>query len=47
MDYLRDLIINEDRQILFATASNKIASLFEKKFVFLENDFEKLELKRS
>lgn len=46
MDYLRDLIINEDRQVFFATASNKIADLFEKKFHFLDSDFKKFELSR-
>ncbi len=45
-DYLRNLIINESRQVIFATASNKIANLFEKKFSFLNDDFDKHLLSR-
>lgn len=45
-DYLRNLIINESRQVIFATASNKIAKLFEKKFSFLNEDFDKHLLSR-
>lgn len=39
LDYLRELVINENRQLFFATANQKLASLFEKKFAFLENEF--------
>jgi len=47
LDFLRFFILNEDRQIFFSTANNRLASLFEKKFEFLgENDFKKWELKR-
>jgi ABC-type lipoprotein export system ATPase subunit len=35
LDYLRDLVLAGERQILFATASEKLASLFERKFDFL------------
>ncbi|MEQ3498358.1 hypothetical protein ABMY20_01215 [Tenacibaculum sp. SSH1-16] len=47
LDYLRSIVINESRQVIFATASNKIAKLFEKKFSFLNTDFKKFELSRS
>lgn len=47
LDYLRSIVINESRQLIFATASNKIAKLFEKKFDFLKSDFEKFELSRN
>jgi len=47
LDYLRSIVINESRQVVFATASNKIAKLFEKKFAFLNTDFKKFELSRS
>lgn len=47
LDYLRSMVINESRQLIFATASNKIARLFEKKFDFLKSDFQKFELSRS
>ncbi|PKP43153.1 MAG: hypothetical protein CVT93_00800 [Bacteroidetes bacterium HGW-Bacteroidetes-10] len=46
LDYLRFFILKEERQIFFATANARLASLFEKKFEFLENDFQKWELKR-
>ncbi len=46
LDFLRFFILKEDRQIFFATANTRLASLFEKKFEFLENDFQKWELKR-
>jgi recombinational DNA repair ATPase RecF len=47
LDYLREISIRGQRQIFFATANDKIASLFERKFDFLgENDFRKVELTR-
>lgn len=46
LDFLRYFILREDRQIFFATANTRLASLFEKKFEFLENDFQKWDLKR-
>lgn len=46
LDFLRFFILKENRQIFFATANARLASLFEKKFEFLENDFRKWELKR-
>ena len=47
LDYLRTLIINESRQLVFATASKKIAGLFEKKFSFLDDEFKTFELSRT
>ncbi|GAB4160310.1 MAG: hypothetical protein Tsb0033_16080 [Winogradskyella sp.] len=47
LDYLRSMVINESRQLVFATASKKIATLFQKKFDFLKSDFKKFELSRS
>lgn len=47
LDYLRSIVINESRQLIFGTASNKIAKLFEKKFDFLKSDFKKFELTRT
>ncbi|MFA5010351.1 MAG: hypothetical protein WC644_00220 [Ignavibacteria bacterium] len=47
LDFLRFFILKENRQIFFATASSKLASLFEKKFEFLGNEeFKKWELNR-
>ncbi len=47
LDYLRELVLMHDRQIYFATASDKIASLFERKFDFLgEEDFRRIDLSR-
>ena len=45
-DYLRTIVTSFERQIFFTTASPKIASLFEKKFEFLKDDFKKFELSR-
>jgi exonuclease SbcC len=47
LDYLRSLIINENRQLVFATASKKIASLFAKKFRFMNDEFKQFNLERS
>lgn len=40
LDYLLKMILNEDKQIYFATANQKIASLFIKKFEFLKDESE-------
>lgn len=48
LDYMRDIVLNGDRQIFFATSNEKIATLFERKFDFLGNDdFKKFNLSRS
>ena len=39
LDYLREIALTGTRQIFFATASNKLASLFERKFDFLGDKF--------
>ncbi|MHC2993249.1 hypothetical protein OB13_17295, partial [Pontibacter sp. HJ8] len=39
LDFLRYFVLKEDKQVFFATANAKLASLFEKKFHFLEDDF--------
>ena len=49
IDYLQKMVMNENKQIFFATASNKIAGIFEKKFNYMANDdygFKKIELLR-
>lgn len=46
LDFLRYFVLKENRQIFFATASTRLASLFEKKFQFLENDFKTWTLNR-
>jgi exonuclease SbcC len=46
LDFLRFFMLKEDRQIFFATANARLASLIEKKFTFLEGDFKQWELKR-
>ena len=38
LDYLRDLALTAGRQIFFATANEKLAGLFERKFDFMEED---------
>lgn len=48
LDYLREIVINEDRQIFFATANQKLASFFDKKFSFLKttDDYKYIALRR-
>lgn len=46
LDYLRDLAVNSNRQIFFATADNRIASLFARKFGFLGESFQTIPLMR-
>ena len=47
LDYLRNIVLNADRQLFFATADEKIAGLFVHKFGFLKEDFQVIELNRS
>jgi exonuclease SbcC len=47
LDYLRDLAVNSGRQIFFATADTRVASLFSKKFSFLGESFKTITLVRS
>ncbi len=47
LDFLRQFILKEGKQIFFATANARLATLFEKKFSFLgEEDFKTWELVR-
>ncbi|MEK6744221.1 MAG: hypothetical protein AABZ15_11445 [Nitrospirota bacterium] len=46
LDYLREIAINKSRQILFATADDKLAALFERKFDFLGEEFKRISLSR-
>lgn len=46
LDYLRDLAVHSKRQIFFATADTRIASLFARKFGFLGKDFKTIRLTR-
>lgn len=47
LDYLRDLAVNSGRQIFFATADTRVASLFSKKFSFLGASFKTISLVRN
>ena len=44
LDYLREIALTGTRQIFFATASSKIASLFERKFDFFGERFKRFNL---
>jgi chromosome segregation protein len=47
LDYLRDVVLQSRRQIFFATASDKLATLFERKFDFLgSSGFNRINLQR-
>ena len=47
LDYLRNLVLNTNRQIFFATADEKMAGLFAHKFGFLGSEFKMLSISRS
>ena len=47
LDYLRDVVLTGRRQIFFATANGKLATLFERKFDFLGAEgFRRFDLRR-
>lgn len=46
LDYLRDIVLAGDRQIFFATANQKVATLCRKKFAFLDGEFKDIRLMR-
>jgi DNA repair exonuclease SbcCD ATPase subunit len=46
LDYLRAVVIRGERQVFFATANKKLASLFQKKFAFLGDEFVRIQLER-
>jgi len=46
LDLLRELVISMDRQIFFATANDKLAALFKRKFSFLGDEFKPLSFQR-
>ena len=47
LDYLREVAITGRRQIFFATANDKLATLFERKFDFLgSKEFRRFNLSR-
>ncbi|WP_020677318.1 hypothetical protein [Geopsychrobacter electrodiphilus] len=47
LDYLREIVLKGKRQIFFATADDKLASLFQRKFDFLgSEEFHRINLSR-
>ncbi len=47
LDYLREIVLKGNRQIFFATADDKLATLFQRKFDFLGTDeFRMINLRR-
>lgn len=46
LDYLREYVLEHKRQLFFATANQKVASLFKRKFDFLGDDFKCFNLTR-
>jgi DNA repair exonuclease SbcCD ATPase subunit len=47
LDYLREVVLNLDRQVFFATANDKVAYLFKKKFDFLGPELRVYDLSRT
>jgi exonuclease SbcC len=46
LDYLREVALNGNRQVFFATANDNLAFLFTQKFKFLDKEFVTIELTR-
>jgi len=46
IDHLRELALEGERQIFFATADSKLAGLFARKFRFMGDQFKQIELQR-
>ena len=46
LDYLRELVIQENRQLYFVTANQKLGGLFQKKFAFLGDQFDNVVFER-
>jgi chromosome segregation protein len=44
LDLLRVVALRRDRQIFFATSNVKVASLFERKFAYLKDEFQVIRL---
>jgi energy-coupling factor transporter ATP-binding protein EcfA2 len=48
LDYLRQIVLQTNRQLFFSTANNDLAFLFKKKFEFLgQADFKDIPLERT
>lgn len=47
LDFLRNFVLKENKQIFFASANTKLTSLFRKKFEFLEGDFKTFDFDRN
>jgi len=47
LDYLREVSLKGNKQIFFATANDKLATLFQRKFDFLEDNFKRFDLTRN
>lgn len=46
MDFLREMVVNHDRQLFITTSNRNIAQLFRRKFSFLGPDFQRLNFSR-
>jgi len=46
LDYLREIALTGKRQVFFATANDKLATLFERKFDFMGEAFRRFDLSR-
>ncbi|MEI6654297.1 MAG: AAA family ATPase [Verrucomicrobiota bacterium] len=46
LDYLREIVLNGNRQIFFATANEKLATLFQRKFDFLGDAYRSFNISR-
>lgn len=44
LDYLREVVVSQRRQVFFATADARLAALFQRKFEFLGNRFKRINL---
>jgi hypothetical protein len=47
LDYLREIVLRQDKQIFFATANDNVRKLFRRKFSFLEGEMRELNFERA
>jgi hypothetical protein len=45
-DYLREVAVTRQRQIVYVTANDRMAALFETKFSFLDDEFVRRDFSR-
>ena len=47
LDFFRELVISQHRQLFVTTANQNVAKLFRRKFSFLEEDYSEFNIQRT